>query len=146
MASDWRVLGVLGIDLLVMVPGIVFVAIWRVHFDATRAALLTAAIVWPVFAFCYGVCSAGGRSLGGLAFGTRLVLVPSGRSLGPWCRGWLAFLLGVLLVLLVASEMGPWGRARRADPEEQFTGKTRFIDVAASRGLDPVGSPQPRIE
>ena len=142
LASGWRVLGTFGIDVVasVLVPSIVFLAIWRGHDNAMRTALLTAVIVWPLFAFGYGLFSAGGRTPGGFACGTRMVHIPSGRSLGAWRQGLHLFLMGFVLVLLLANEMAP-GRVRRAD--EAPVERNVLIDVAASRALDSGGCAAP---
>ncbi|MBS1905074.1 MAG: hypothetical protein JST33_00575 [Actinobacteria bacterium] len=139
-ATDGRTLAAVGIDLLVMlvVPPLVFFAVWRGQPDMLSAALLTAMIVWPVFAFGYGICGIGGRAFGALVTGTRYVLVPSGRSPGPWRRGWTSFRAGVFVVLIIATAFAtdataiPGGSVRKKRPVDELA----LIDLAASRALD----------
>jgi RDD family len=60
------------------------------------AVIVTAVMVAFVVALLYGFLSAGGRSLGSLVFGTRLVSARDGAHPRFWARGFLMFRRAVL--------------------------------------------------
>ena len=112
-ASAWQQLGAWCVDfgIVAIVAAIAYVSVAGSDTGTTGKAVVAAIAAWLVTPWLYGFCFPRGRSLGGLAAGTRIVRSSSGGKPGFWRSGWVTFSRTVLfpivaLFLLLAAAGG----------------------------------------
>lgn len=112
-ASAWQQIGAWFVDFSVVaiVAAVAYVVVAGSLEGTTGKAVLAALAGWIGAAWIYGLCCFGGKSLGALASGTRVVRFSTGTAPGVWRAGWVMFSRTVLfpivgLVLFVAAVGG----------------------------------------
>ncbi|MFF1383983.1 RDD family protein [Arthrobacter sp. NPDC058288] len=115
-ASAWQQFGAWGVDfgLIAVLAAGAYGAMAGSDTGTTGTAVTAAIAAWLVTPWPYGFFCPGGRSLGALAAGTRVVRFSSGEKPGIWRSGWVMFsrtvlfpVVGLFLLLAAAGGSSP---------------------------------------
>jgi hypothetical protein len=139
-ASAWQQLGAWGVDfgVVAVVAAIAYLSVAGSGTGSNGKGVAAAVGAWLGTPWLYGFCFPGGRSLGALAAGTRVVRSSSGEKPGFWGSGWVMFsrtvLFPVVALFLLLAAAGGSSPTMNGPKARHLTVDQRFLPVPAPIG------------
>jgi RDD family len=139
-ASAWQQLGAWCVDfgIVAVVAALAYFSVAGSDAGSTGKAVAAAIGAWLVTPWLYGFCCPGGRSLGALAAGTRIVRSSSGEKPGSWRSGWVMFsrtvLFPIVALFLLLAAAGGSSPTMNGPKARHLTADLRFPPVPAPIG------------